>query len=656
MGKINNETIYVQDTDISDLDFLIGTNGNTDAKTTKNFLLGSLRTYFLSGLSPLTGGTLSFTEITYNGGLYSTFAQVVNALDPNVTVLQYHVVVVALNGTKAIFRLQNRLIGVGQTAVIDANFIELPTSTIANVGSGVGVYKESVVSGKNTLFNLKSVIVANVGTGTSLVKETVSNTNDITTNIRKIKSSTLNLSIVSDDVVIEIPTVSDIPSLIVNSDYTGTEELGTSSKPFKNLQNALDAYVGNGVSNKAPDLLGTIIKIQKESNVFTGSLAYAGLNIEIANGVNLITNPSASNYVLDLDSDAVLPTNINYSMIPFSNTEIVDVKITILEGATLQGQKSFAKNRGNNNISGPGKIIKINGKGTLINLPEVSIVSPSVKNLFSLNEDNQVGFVNGGNTANVGIEANISSNNSQIAYIGLSTKYYSAGNLTEFGQLSTAFNSNTVPFIINGGEFVGDSADITNEYNNAPTYSLVTLIKLTNGAYFFNDNAVVGKVCENVFLNGDTGSTTTCSVVLNNCNSTSTQTNAVFKSLMSSNIWNVRLTNCNFAFWGVDENKIALIPSSINTLGGKVVETLSEYASKNAAITAGLFKGSKFINKTDITAGSFVVGVEYKILTIGTTDFTLIGASTNTVGLYFTASGVGTGTGTASLIKIDIVI
>lgn len=41
-------------------------------------------------------------------------------------------------------------------------------------------------------------------------------------------------------------------------------------------------------------------------------------------------------------------------------------------------------------------------------------------------------------------------------------------------------------------------------------------------------------------------------------------------------------------------------------------------------------------------------GIEYMIQSIGTTDFTLIGAASNTVGLSFTATGAGTGTGTAS--------
>ena len=46
-------------------------------------------------------------------------------------------------------------------------------------------------------------------------------------------------------------------------------------------------------------------------------------------------------------------------------------------------------------------------------------------------------------------------------------------------------------------------------------------------------------------------------------------------------------------------------------------------------------------------AGSFVPGTIYQIATIGTTDYTLIGAPSNTVGVNFRATGPGTGTGTA---------
>lgn len=51
---------------------------------------------------------------------------------------------------------------------------------------------------------------------------------------------------------------------------------------------------------------------------------------------------------------------------------------------------------------------------------------------------------------------------------------------------------------------------------------------------------------------------------------------------------------------------------------------------------------------TNVTAGSLVTGVQYRIVTVGTTDFTLVGAASNTVGLIFTATGAGTGTGTVN--------
>src|ERR1019366_4227726 len=47
-------------------------------------------------------------------------------------------------------------------------------------------------------------------------------------------------------------------------------------------------------------------------------------------------------------------------------------------------------------------------------------------------------------------------------------------------------------------------------------------------------------------------------------------------------------------------------------------------------------------------AGSFVTGTSYVITTVGSTNFTAIGASANTVGVQFYATGAGSGTGTAT--------
>jgi hypothetical protein len=57
-----------------------------------------------------------------------------------------------------------------------------------------------------------------------------------------------------------------------------------------------------------------------------------------------------------------------------------------------------------------------------------------------------------------------------------------------------------------------------------------------------------------------------------------------------------------------------------------------------------------------ITAGSFVVGKKYRILVPGTTNFTLIGAVNSNAGTEFTATGVGTGDGTAIWIGTTLLL
>jgi len=73
--------------------------------------------------------------------------------------------------------------------------------------------------------------------------------------------------------------------------------------------------------------------------------------------------------------------------------------------------------------------------------------------------------------------------------------------------------------------------------------------------------------------------------------------------------------------------------------------------SSPSVIPAGT-AGNVLVSSTTstVTAGSFVVGTEYTIASIGSTatDFMAIGAASNTVGVVFTATGVGTGNGTAT--------
>ena len=128
----------------------------------------------------------------------------------------------------------------------------------------------------------------------------------------------------------------------------------------------------------------------------------------------------------------------------------------------------------------------------------------------------------------------------------------------------------------------------------------------------------------------------------------------------------------------VEHNGLRLVDVSdytINTMTGVLTLTFSPSSGDTIAVTTynlterqylhtsygGSFSGSITTSLTIsdathqpgydavITAGSFVIGVEYVIESVGTTDFTLIGASSNTVGVIFTATGNGSGTGTAAI-------
>ena len=61
-------------------------------------------------------------------------------------------------------------------------------------------------------------------------------------------------------------------------------------------------------------------------------------------------------------------------------------------------------------------------------------------------------------------------------------------------------------------------------------------------------------------------------------------------------------------------------------------------------------------SSTATTAGAFVVGKYYTLLTVGNTNFVGDGASANTVGVIFKATNAGSGTGTANIETIPWIL
>lgn len=86
------------------------------------------------------------------------------------------------------------------------------------------------------------------------------------------------------------------------------------------------------------------------------------------------------------------------------------------------------------------------------------------------------------------------------------------------------------------------------------------------------------------------------------------------------------------------------LTTSVNSAGR--LEIFADPTATNGNVTGVCeFEAASI---ADVTAGNFIVGRAYTISVVGTTDFTLIGASANTVGTAFVATGAGSGTGEAS--------
>lgn len=92
-----------------------------------------------------------------------------------------------------------------------------------------------------------------------------------------------------------------------------------------------------------------------------------------------------------------------------------------------------------------------------------------------------------------------------------------------------------------------------------------------------------------------------------------------------------------------------LAGGDLNGVSAQVINIGTDDIQAPVAVdsTHVVFDHNSFLKTTPVTSGAFVAGQTYQITTIGTTDFTTIGATANNVGTVFTATGVGSGTGTA---------
>jgi hypothetical protein len=101
--------------------------------------------------------------------------------------------------------------------------------------------------------------------------------------------------------------------------------------------------------------------------------------------------------------------------------------------------------------------------------------------------------------------------------------------------------------------------------------------------------------------------------------------------------------------WGFTSNIAAPVSGPAGPFTVNTVSCSGTTVTLNTTVAHSLVNGQTVSVSLLVNATALVTGVVCTITTVGTTDFTLIGAASNTVGLSFTATGAGTGTGTVTL-------
>lgn len=343
MGRIKDEGLYPRDQVISALDKVIGSDAD-DSGRTRNYEMRDIRDFVLSGADPVIGGTLAITFVEQDTPIpgVETPEDYVNQLNPPLIVTQYEIVFLKLTFTDSndgdiektrvfVFNQNDNTFGLGETQTVSDNFLQIEEDL-------------------NYLKDLLNNNVKSVGSGEPIYKDL--DAADNKHKIASVISDTIDISTEGDETLrFEIPA-SGVADFIVNSSYTGIEELGTLAKPFKTIQAAMDAVVGTG-SITSPEFTNQTIRIQVGNGYsHTGDFNLNTATFLVEEETSIIVNPS-SDWVIDMD---VLSNN--------SATVTLDIKTSATVTTTKNGVRNSGSGVTNATFPFMGKTVRILGEGT----------------------------------------------------------------------------------------------------------------------------------------------------------------------------------------------------------------------------------------------------------------------------------------------------
>lgn len=557
---------------------------------------------------------------------------------------------------------------------------------------------------QNEFPNLLNYECNNVGDGVAIFRDSTQVGNTITHNFRTLESNTLTIQQVNDKITIEsgLPDLGGVRDFIVNTRYTGDEELGTIAKPYKTLDDAITDYIGTG-SNLTPQFSGSrILCTGGQSHNFTQSLSINNLILEVEAGTT-IRYTGVDLYPIDFR-----PLQINsggYS------TQTRDLIITLRGEGTIISNKllAYVVNSGHTSAS-PNRfrniltvsnltlrseykkdefisgITRSDGSPWVSNTREVRFYFGTINEPVIVFEGQNNIIDNSLNPLGVFRSISLNSISQQSLLID------GARCILEDCRVAHGFSDGINSFIIADdtalvGTVLTESPLLTyNLPNSKPNLSLVevrgnggvsiirgllaTGFEITSFEAWYkltsSSSSMSIEGANNISLNGGILADNFIETGIFNPSITITNTN-VFRDVSTGG--SLINTSVNpYAQATIDNNKFPFSISDnidltrsnsisvVNVFKNSVKESLRKFSSRAAALSAGLSSGDIFVKRVTVNAGNFIIGETYVINVVGDTDFTLIGASSNTPGQYFTATGVGAGTGNAYLYNRDILL
>lgn len=157
----------------------------------------------------------------------------------------------------------------------------------------------------------------------------------------------------------------------------------------------------------------------------------------------------------------------------------------------------------------------------------------------------------------------------------------------------------------------------------------------------------------------------TLSITTNTLTATQTNSNLVLapNGTGTVDVSSKKITSVATPVAGTDATNKTYVDTSIQSAPLAIGLTTTNFTNAQVATTflTDLFPAGEHQNGTyirafcidqgtteTVNAGSFITGSKYQIVSVGSTNFTLISATTNSPGAIFVASGAGSGSGTAA--------